>query len=247
MVFCGFPWAHFLFHSYIECSLHQMSPRQEKYTSKVVTLWYRSPELLLGDQKYSKAVDLWSVGCIMAELLLSRAIFRGRTEQDQLKQIVSMCGSITPTTVPGVERLPLYQAMGGGLPQTTRNNLENRLIEHRIMDRPTLDLLVEHLLVLDPAKRDSAVESFDHCYFFKAPYPTNLSAKLCELKKCQFEYRHLCKLPQHSRQLGFVNVAGGPAGVAEPSSYAPSGSSGAGPSGVAGPSGGSGQTRPSQR
>ncbi|KAL8620225.1 hypothetical protein ACOMHN_064831 [Nucella lapillus] len=79
------------------------------------------------------------------------AIFRGKTEQDQLKLTVSWCGSITPRTVPGVEKLPLYQARGEGLPQNIRHNLELRMIECRIMDRPTL-----HLLVLDPATATSS-------------------------------------------------------------------------------------------
>ncbi|KAL8620224.1 hypothetical protein ACOMHN_064830 [Nucella lapillus] len=120
------------------------------------SLWYRSPELLLGDQKYSKAVDMWSIDCTMAELLMSQAIFIGKTEQDQLKLTVSWCGSITPRTVPGVEKLPLYQARGEGLPQNMRHNLELRMIERRIMDRPTLHLLTEHLLVLELATASSS-------------------------------------------------------------------------------------------
>ncbi|KAL8497110.1 hypothetical protein ACS0TY_020694 [Phlomoides rotata] len=57
------------------------------YSPRVGTLWYRAPELLLGDTSYSTAVDMWSVGCIMGELVLKEALFRGRSDIDQLHKI----------------------------------------------------------------------------------------------------------------------------------------------------------------
>ncbi|MCO5562440.1 hypothetical protein L7F22_016068 [Adiantum nelumboides] len=62
-------------------------------TSRVVTLWYRPPELLLGATEYSVAVDLWSTGCILAELLAGKPIMPGRTEVEQLHKIFKLCGS----------------------------------------------------------------------------------------------------------------------------------------------------------
>ncbi|KAI3970870.1 hypothetical protein MKX01_024517 [Papaver californicum] len=62
-------------------------------TSRVVTLWYRPPELLLGSTNYEQSVDLWSVGCLFAELLLGKPILKGRTEVEQLHKIFKLCGS----------------------------------------------------------------------------------------------------------------------------------------------------------
>uniref|UniRef100_A0A6V7QG98 [RNA-polymerase]-subunit kinase n=1 Tax=Ananas comosus var. bracteatus TaxID=296719 RepID=A0A6V7QG98_ANACO len=70
------------------------NPNQEQpLTSRVVTLWYRPPELLLGATEYGVAVDLWSTGCILAELLAGKPIMPGRTEVEQLHKIFKLCGS----------------------------------------------------------------------------------------------------------------------------------------------------------
>ncbi|XP_078433358.1 putative serine/threonine-protein kinase At1g54610 isoform X2 [Wolffia australiana] len=67
--------------------------KQQPLTSRVVTLWYRPPELLLGATVYGVAVDLWSAGCILAELLAGKPIMPGRTEVEQLHKIYKLCGS----------------------------------------------------------------------------------------------------------------------------------------------------------
>lgn len=77
----------------------------------MVTLWYRPPELLLGDCSYGPPVDLWSAGCIMAEMYTRVAIMPGNTEQGQLQLISELCGSITPKVWPGVESLPLFKVI----------------------------------------------------------------------------------------------------------------------------------------
>ncbi|GER45332.1 protein kinase superfamily protein [Striga asiatica] len=66
---------------------------QQPLTSRVVTLWYRPPELLLGSTNYDESVDLWSVGCVFAELLIGRPLLKGRTEVEQLHKIFKLCGS----------------------------------------------------------------------------------------------------------------------------------------------------------
>ncbi|KAH0452411.1 hypothetical protein IEQ34_019710 [Dendrobium chrysotoxum] len=67
--------------------------QNQSLTSRVVTLWYRPPELLLGATDYGVAVDLWSAGCILAELLAGKPILPGRTEVEQLHKIFKLCGS----------------------------------------------------------------------------------------------------------------------------------------------------------
>lgn len=75
--------------------------KPNKYTNRVVTLWYRPPELLLGERNYSTPVDLWGAGCIMAELWTRSPIMQGTSEQHQLTLITQLCGSLTPDQWPG--------------------------------------------------------------------------------------------------------------------------------------------------
>jgi cyclin-dependent kinase len=63
------------------------------YTHEVVTLWYRAPDVLMGSRKYSTPVDIWSVGCIFAEMVNGRPLFPGNTDQDQLQKIFKVLGT----------------------------------------------------------------------------------------------------------------------------------------------------------
>ncbi|XP_059633565.1 cyclin-dependent kinase G-2-like isoform X2 [Cornus florida] len=76
------------------------------YTHLVVTLWYRAPELLLGGKQYSTAIDMWSLGCIMAELLSKEPLFNGKTEFDQLDKIFRTLGTPNETIWSGFSKLP---------------------------------------------------------------------------------------------------------------------------------------------
>lgn len=75
------------------------------YTSAVITLWYRPPDVLLGEEHYSFPVDLWSIGCIFAEMAHGRAIFTGADEDTQLNSIFSSIGPPNNNTLPGVTKL----------------------------------------------------------------------------------------------------------------------------------------------
>lgn len=80
-----------------------VSGKEKTYTNKVITLWYRPPELLLGTKQYGSAVDMWSAGCILAELLLGRPLMPGRSEEKQIAKIFEMVGSPTPELWPNRE------------------------------------------------------------------------------------------------------------------------------------------------
>ena len=75
----------------------------------MITLWYRPPELLLGAKKYGTAVDIWSAGCILAELILGKPLFTGKTDMDQLQLIFEMMGTPTPETWEGYQDLKLLR------------------------------------------------------------------------------------------------------------------------------------------
>nr|XP_020858129.1 cyclin-dependent kinase 3 isoform X5 [Phascolarctos cinereus] len=91
------------------------------YTHEVVTLWYRAPEILLGCKFYSTAVDVWSIGCIFAEMVTRRALFPGDSEIDQLFRIFRTLGTPSEATWPGVTQLPDYK---GSFPKWTRKSIE---------------------------------------------------------------------------------------------------------------------------
>lgn len=90
----------------------------------VITRWYRPPELLLGQTTYTTAVDMWSVGCIFAEMLTRQPLFPGKTDLDQLSLIFKALGTPTEetwpgwTSLPGAERLPFRPTAGKGLRET---------------------------------------------------------------------------------------------------------------------------------
>lgn len=120
-----------------------------RYTNRVVTLWYRPPELLLGDRNYGPPVDMWGAGCIMAEMWTRSPIMQGNSEQQQLSFISGLCGSFTPEVWPGVESLELYSKME--LPQGQKRRVKERL-RHYVKDQHGVDLL-DKLLQLDPNER----------------------------------------------------------------------------------------------
>uniref|UniRef100_A0A3Q7HQX7 cyclin-dependent kinase n=1 Tax=Solanum lycopersicum TaxID=4081 RepID=A0A3Q7HQX7_SOLLC len=80
------------------------------FTHEVVTLWYRAPEILLGSRHYSTPVDVWSVGCIFAEMVNQRPLFPGDSEIDELFKIFRVMGTPNEDTWPGVTSLPDYKS-----------------------------------------------------------------------------------------------------------------------------------------
>lgn len=78
-------------------------------THEVVTMWYRAPEILLGSKKYSTPVDIWSAGCIFAELVNKKTLFPGDSEIDELYCIFRALGTPNETTWPGVSSLPDFK------------------------------------------------------------------------------------------------------------------------------------------
>lgn len=134
-------------------------------TNRVITLWYRPPELLLGTTKYGPPVDMWSVGCIFAELLHGKPIFPGKDEPEQLNKIFELCGSPDESNWPGVSKLPWFNNF-----KPTRL-LKRRLREvFRHFDRHALELL-DRMLTLDPSQRITAKDALDAEYFWTDPLP----------------------------------------------------------------------------
>ncbi|KIY72757.1 Pkinase-domain-containing protein [Cylindrobasidium torrendii FP15055 ss-10] len=134
-------------------------------TQLVVTLWYRAPELLLGATKYSTAVDLWSVGCIFAELLTKEPLFQAKNEIELISMIFKLLGPPTHASWPGYSDLPLAKSMNLPSPQPA---LFRQQFPH--LSANGLDLMIS-LLTYDPAARISAAEAMEHPYFKESPLP----------------------------------------------------------------------------
>lgn len=127
------------------------------YTHEVVTLWYRSPELLLKAVYYGPSVDLWSLGCIFAEMLTNRILFPGDSEIDQIYRIFRTLGTPDESSWPGLKQMPEYRNF---------TKFKGRGVEHYIgnHDRPAVDLLSK-LLTYNPVERISAKHALGHDYF----------------------------------------------------------------------------------
>ncbi|XP_021753672.1 probable serine/threonine-protein kinase At1g54610 [Chenopodium quinoa] len=132
-------------------------------TSRVVTLWYRPPELLLGATHYGVSVDLWSAGCILGELYTGKPIMPGRTEVEQLHKIFKLCGS-PPEEFWEKSKLPHSTAFKPQRPYRRR-------VAERFQDisAPALSL-VETLLSIDPASRGTAAFALESEFFTSKPH-----------------------------------------------------------------------------
>ncbi|KAF7969222.1 hypothetical protein HWV62_27931 [Athelia sp. TMB] len=134
-------------------------------TQLVVTLWYRAPEILLGATTYSTAVDMWSVGCIFAELLLKEPLFQAKGEIELLSMIFKLLGPPTSESWPEYTSLPLAKTIT--LPSPQPHQFRQRF---HYMTTAGIDLLMS-LLTYDPEKRITAEEALQHDYFKESPYP----------------------------------------------------------------------------
>ena len=138
-----------------------------EYTPQVVTLWYRAPELLLGAARYGPAVDMWSVGCILGELLLHRPLMPAPSEAKQLGMIVELLGSPSERIWPGLAQLPLWKQIR--LPHNESSELARRFAKLKPSDA-TLGLL-SGLLTYDPEARLTAEGAYAHVWFAERPLP----------------------------------------------------------------------------
>lgn len=134
-------------------------------TQLVVTLWYRAPELLLGAKEYSTAVDMWSIGCIFAELIRKEPLLPGRSEIEQLDKIFKLLGMPNDKIWPGFSDLP--HAKNIAFVNQPYNNLRSKFL---YLTEAGIDLMSK-LLTYDPKKRISAEEALNHPYFSESPAP----------------------------------------------------------------------------
>lgn len=146
----------------------------KRLTNRVITLWYRPPELLLGCSDYTPKIDMWSVGCILAEMFRRSGFLRGRDEATQLELIFKTCGHPTVAEWPSVEtkcrHWRTYKPKEGqpSYPRRLRDALKTELPHPRWMTESALDL-IDNLMILNPDNRWSAEKALLADYFFDDP------------------------------------------------------------------------------
>ncbi|KAA0039176.1 putative serine/threonine-protein kinase [Cucumis melo var. makuwa] len=141
------------------------SPKRH-LTNRVVTLWYRAPELLLGATEYGVGIDLWSAGCLFAEMFTGRPILPGRTEVEQLHKIFKLCGTPSEEYWRKLKLPPTFRP-----PQSYRPSLRESFKHF-----PSSSLgLLNTLLALEPSYRGSASSAIDNEFFYTSPLACSLS------------------------------------------------------------------------
>ncbi|CAH2301400.1 cyclin-dependent kinase-like 2 isoform X1 [Pelobates cultripes] len=159
-----------------------MAAPGEVYTDYVATRWYRAPELLVGDIKYGKAVDVWAIGCLVTEMITGEPLFPGDSDIDQLYHIIKCQGNLTPRLQELFYKNPLFA--GVTLPEIKQvEPLERR---YPVFSPLILDL-TKSCLQIDPDKRSSCTTLLQHELFkkdnFSERFSQEISAKVQKLSK----------------------------------------------------------------
>ncbi|KAI7219906.1 Pkinase-domain-containing protein [Hortaea werneckii] len=135
--------------------------RKQDYTNRVITIWYRSPELLLGETQYGPAVDIWSAACVLVEIFTRHAIFPGDGgEINQLDKIYAVLGTPSRSEWPGITELMWYELLRPTqrIPSTFKEKYADRV-------SPEAFELLQAMFLFDPASRPTAADVLEHPYF----------------------------------------------------------------------------------
>ncbi|XP_066991708.2 cyclin-dependent kinase-like 2 [Anabrus simplex] len=145
----------------------------DNYTDYVATRWYRAPELLVGDPKYGRQVDIWAIGCLFAEMMTGEPLFPGDSDIDQLFQIVKLLGKLSNRHQPLIARNPDFK----GLKQHFEDGI--RALSKKFPSWPniTVDFLAA-CLKMDPLLRPCSGELLKHTYFVHDRFPDRFLPEL---------------------------------------------------------------------
>ena len=135
--------------------------RQLDYTNRVITIWYRPPELLLGETQYGPAVDIWSAACVMIEIFTKHAIFPGDGgEINQLDKVYNILGTPTKAEWPGLVDMAWFELL-----RSTERKPNIFAEKYRERLTPAAFELLQAMFLYDPAKRPTAGDVLEHPYF----------------------------------------------------------------------------------
>jgi len=134
--------------------------KDDPMTRTAVTLYYRAPELFFGDSYYGNKIDIWSIGCVFAELITGKPLFKANNELGTLSNIIETIGCPSEENWPGVSQLPNY------LPFTGGEFKLGKILEEGGLSKEGIDIATK-MLMLDPKKRPSCEELLKDEYFKK--------------------------------------------------------------------------------
>ncbi|KAF9493060.1 Pkinase-domain-containing protein [Pleurotus eryngii] len=168
--------------------------KEKKYTNCVVTRWYRPPELLLGAQQYGGEVDIWGIGCVLAEMFTRKPILPGTSDVDQLEKIWQLCGTPNQHTWPNHDALPGCEGVKRF--NTTYSRRLKQTYDIVVASPETVDLL-DQLLVCNPKERLTASQALDHRYFWSDPLPADPKSLPSYEASHEFDRRAHHRQPHH--------------------------------------------------
>lgn len=168
------------------------------YTNRVITLWYRPPELLLGATNYDGAVDIWGIGCILAEFFVKKAILQSKDYIGQLKVIYSLFGTPIENGWPEATSLPWYPLMPPKVPSKSQfKEKYTGIIPEQALK------VIEKMMILNPKNRCTAIELLKDEYFTSGPVserPVQLESVTEEWHDFEAKYRRRKKAAQKQQQ-----------------------------------------------
>ena len=134
--------------------------KDDPMTRTAVTLYYRAPEIFFGDSYYGNKIDIWSIGCVFAELIIGKPLFKANNELGTLSKIIETIGCPSEENWPGVSQLPNYLPFGGG------DFKLGQMLEGEGLSKEGINFATQ-MLMLDPKKRPSCEELLKSEYFKK--------------------------------------------------------------------------------
>lgn len=167
------------------------------FSNEVVTLWYRAPDVLLGSRAYTTSIDIWSAGCIFAEMCTGKPLFPGSANEDQLTKIFRLMGTPNERTWPGVSSYPNFKTNWQiYVPQDLRMLIPN-------LDSMGLNLL-NSLLQMRPESRITARQALQHPWFHEINNPGPLMHHLSDpqqQQQQQQQHQHQQQQQQQSHEM----------------------------------------------
>ncbi|KAI9794514.1 MAG: kinase subunit of RNA polymerase II carboxy-terminal domain kinase I [Piccolia ochrophora] len=170
--------------------------RQLDYTNRVITIWYRSPELLLGETQYGPAVDIWSAACVLIEIFTKHAIFPGDGgEINQLDKIYNIMGTPTRADWPGIVDMTWFELLR---PTERRPNVFAEKYKERVT--PEAFDLLSSMFQYDPKNRPSASDVLEHPYFMTEDPPPRQATELRGLEGDWHEFESKALRKENERR-----------------------------------------------
>lgn len=175
--------------------------KRKPSTDQVITIWYRPPELLLGAKEYGSEIDIWSVGCILYEMITKEVLFQTglQSEIEQMRIVCSICGEINDEVFPNFQTLPnapLFHfktpVQSCGLPQFLKSHIKPQMIDLGAAD------LIQQMLDFNPKKRITAKDALTH------PFVSNIDPS--ELSPINYPESHQKFLGTSKIKDFFINI-----------------------------------------